>query len=146
MNIAKNPKETKKVQINKQKVSRQAGFGILEVIVTMLIIGITLLLFQVVSNSVVLNKYNRYKEIALRIAEDKIQELRTTPNTSLPSSGPFTNSLLSSMPQGAGTIEITQEADGLSKALVTVSWMNPQGTDVQKVTLSTYLWKWGLGK
>ncbi len=99
-----------------------------------------------VSNSVVLNKYNRYKEVALRVAETQLQTLRTTAYGSLPASGSFNNSLLSSLPSGSGSMTITETDDGLTQATVTVSWQNPNSTGNQQVVLSTYLWQYGLGK
>lgn len=132
--------------MTRQNTQKQNGFGILEVVITLFIIGVTLLLFAVVSNSVVLNKYNRYKEIALRIAEHELQELRTTPYANLPASGSITNTQLSSLPQGSGTMTITEEEDGLSQATITITWRNPSATADQQLTLSTYIWQGGLGK
>ena len=114
--------------------------------VTLFIIGVTLIMFQVISNSIVLNKYNRYKEVALRIAENQLQELRTTAYASLPASGSFNNSLLSSIPEGAGSMTITEVDDGFTQATVTVTWRNPKDNGDQSVNLSTYIWQWGLGK
>jgi type II secretory pathway pseudopilin PulG len=138
------PKETK-VRLLKSQ-SGQQGFGILEIVVTLFIIGVTLLLFVVVSNSVVLNKYNRYKEVALRIAEHELQTLRTTSYANLPASGAISNTALADLPQGAGTITITEEDTGFAEATVTVTWLNPSGSGNQQLTLSTYLWQGGLGK
>ncbi len=129
-----------------KNTQKENGFGILEVVITLFIIGVTLLLFAVVSNSVVLNKYNRYKEIALRIAEHELQELRTTPYANLPASGGVTNTQLSTIPQGAGTIAISEVSTGLSQATVTITWRNPSSSGNQQVVLSTYLWQGGLGK
>lgn len=130
----------------KQKLKTEKGFGIIEVVITLFIIGVTLIMFQIVSNSIVLNKYNRYKEIALRVAEDQLQELRTTPYASLPASGSFSNSSLSSIPQGAGNMTLTEVDDGFTQASVTVTWRNPKNSGTQSVNLSTYIWQWGLGK
>lgn len=129
-----------------KKFNNQQGFGIIEVVVTLFIIGVTLLIFTIVSNAIVLNKYNRYKEIALRIAEHELQTLRTTPYANLPSSGNLTNTNLSSIPQGAASVSITEVNAGLSQATVTVTWRNPSGTANQQVSLATYLWQGGLGK
>lgn len=135
----------KNVFINKRK-QNQRGFGIIEVVVTLFLIGVTLILFQVSSNAIVLNKYNRYKEVALRIAENEIQALKTTSYANLPTTGSFTNSQLSTLPQGAGQLEINEIEGGLTEAIVTVTWNNPSGTDTQQVSLSTYIFQGGLGK
>lgn len=129
-----------------KNLKNQQGFGIMEVVVTLFIIGTTLLLFAIVSNAIVLNKYNRYKEIALRIAEHELQELRTTPYANLPGSGSLTNSQLSSIPQGTASLVISEISTGLTEATVTVSWRNPSATGTQQVNLATYIWQTGLGK
>lgn len=126
--------------------NKQKGFGILEVVITLFLIGVTFILFQVVSNSVVLNKYNKYKEVALRVAEHQLQDLRTTPYGSLPASGSFNNSQLSSIPNGSGQMTLTEIQDGLTEAVVTVSWNNPSQSGTQQVSLSSYIWQGGLGK
>ena len=131
--------------VNHKKIN-QKGFGILEVVITIFLIGVTLLLFQVVSNSVVLNKYNKYKEVALRVAEHQLQDLRTTPYGSLPASGSFNNSQLSEIPNGAGQMTLTEVQDGLTEAVVTVTWNNTTGTGSQQVSFSSYIWQGGLGK
>ncbi len=128
------------------RTKTQSGFTIVEVLISIFIIGVTLILFAMVSHAVLLNKYNRYREIALRVAENQIQVLRTTAYGSLPSTGSFNNSLLSSIPQGAGTQTITQVATGFKQATVAVTWRNPTSTANQQVVFSTYLWQYGLGK
>lgn len=125
---------------------KQSGFSIIEVVLTLFIISVTLVMFQLVANSVVLNKYNKYKEVALRVAEHQVQSLRTTPYNSLPASGSFNNSLLANLPSGSGAMTLTQVQDGLTQVTVTVSWLNPGATANQQVVLSTYLWRYGLGK
>jgi type II secretory pathway pseudopilin PulG len=128
------------------KRSNQKGFGLVEVLVSFFIMGVMLLLFQIISNAVVLNKYNRFKEIALRVAEKQIQTLRTISYGDLPESGSFSDAQLSSIPSGAGNIVITEEDDGLKRVQVTVTWRNPQATADQSLTLETYISRGGLGQ
>lgn len=118
----------------------------MEVVVTLFLIGVTLLLFQVTAKSLVLNKYNRYREVALRIADKELQTLRTTPFASLPSSGSFSDSLLSTLPNGQGAITITDINSRLKDVTVTVSWNNTSGTATQSIRLQTYIDQGGLGK
>ncbi|HMQ02112.1 MAG TPA: prepilin-type N-terminal cleavage/methylation domain-containing protein [Candidatus Doudnabacteria bacterium] len=145
----------KKFLIQKQAISRpvennlrnkQNGFSIIEVMVSLLIIGTTLLLYTVISNSITLNKYNRYKEVALRSAETQLQVLRTTSYNSLPASGTFTNSQIQSLPEGAGAMVIEEVSAGLSEATVTISWRSPASEAMQEISLSTFLSQHGLGQ
>ncbi|HMR55382.1 MAG TPA: type II secretion system protein [Candidatus Doudnabacteria bacterium] len=125
---------------------KQGGFTIIEVLVTLLIIGVTLLLYTVISNSITLNKYNRYKEVALRSAETRLQDLRTTSYDSLPSSGSFTNAQIQTLPDGTANLEITEISAGLAEATVTVSWRSPSSDAMQEISLSTFLSEHGIGK
>lgn len=129
-----------------QNKSRQAGLSIVEVVITLFIIGVTLILYQATSRTVILNRFSRYKEIGLRIADQQVQTLRTTAFASLPASGTFTSPLLSSLPQGTATMTLTDENVRLKRVIVTVSWKNPQGPGMQQVQLATFIAQGGLGQ
>lgn len=124
----------------------EQGFGIIEVVISLFIIGVSLLLFQIVSQTVVLNKYNEYREVALRAAETQIQTLKTTPYESLPSSGSFSNSQISSLPSGSGQFTVNEVADGLSEVEVTITWQNSGQSGNQTISLSSLVSSGGLGK
>ncbi len=130
---------------NRKKIT-QSGLSIVEVIITLFIIGVMLILFQATSNTVILNRYGRYKEIALRIADQKIQNMRLTAFTALPLSGTFSDPLLASIPQGAGTIMVTDENARLKRVVVVVKWKSPKGTGTQQVELDTFIAQGGLGQ
>ncbi len=125
---------------------KQAGFSIIEVVITLFIIGVTLILYQAASHTIILNRYGRYKEVALRIADQKIQTMRTTAFPSLPTTGTFNDPLLSALPQGAGSITVTNENARLKRVSVLVTWRNPQGTGTQQVKLDTFITQGGLGQ
>ncbi|MDQ3018888.1 MAG: hypothetical protein M3Q64_03395 [bacterium] len=130
----------------KQRKLNQAGFSIVEVVVMLFIIGVMLLLFQTTSNTVILNRYGRYKEIALRAADQKVQTMRTTVFASIPATGSFTDSQIESLPNGAGTITVTDEDETLKHVVVTITWRNPKGTGNQQIQLDTYISRGGLGQ
>ncbi len=143
------------MQPHKQKLSTQGGsrlagnqkgFGLIEVIVTLFLITVTLLLFQATANSIILNKYSRYREIALRIADQKLQDLRTTPYAELPSTGSFADPQLSSLPNGQAAITVADLNTRLKDVTVTVTWNNPNGSGTQRIRLQTYIDQGGLGK
>ncbi|HCB02320.1 MAG TPA: hypothetical protein DEP19_08055 [Anaerolineae bacterium] len=92
------------------------------------------------------NKYNRYKEVALRSAETRLQDLRTVSYDSLPTSGTFTNAQIQTLPEGTANLEITEISTGLSEATVTVSWRSPSSNTMQEISLSTFLSEHGIGK
>lgn len=128
------------------KKNNQKGFTLIEVVITIFIIGVTLVIYYVTSQTVLVNKGNRYKEIAVRIADQKMENLRTTSYSSLPATGSFTDPLLSSIPNGTGAITVTALNAKTKDVVVTVSWLNPTTGTTQQVTLETYITEGGLGQ
>lgn len=124
----------------------QTGFTLIEVVVTILLIGATLVLYNATSKIVVINKVNKYKEVALRIADEKVQTLRVAGYSSVPASGSFSDSLISSLPGGAGALTVSDVNAGTKSVLVTVSWTNPQNGATQQVNLTTYIAEGGIGQ
>lgn len=124
----------------------QSGFSIIEVVVTLFIIGLTLVLLQMSANSVVLNKQARCKEIATRIADQKMQSIRITDFDSIPSTGTFNDPLMSSIPGGAGNITVTDVNDTLKDVTVRVTWNNSRSNGNNSVELQTYITEGGLGQ
>ncbi len=130
----------------KKLKSIQSGFGVIEVVITMFLIGASLLLFQSTANSLVLNKFGRYREVALRIADQKMQIMRTIAFVNLPASGSFADPRLSSIPGGQANLTVTDINNLLKDVVVTVSWDNPQGTGREQVQLETYITLGGIGQ
>ena len=112
----------------------------------MFLIGATLVIYHATSQTVLVNRWSRYKEIALRIADQKVQNLRTTAYGSLPTTGTFSDPLLSSIPGGVGTITMTALNSKTKDVKVTVTWDDPQGTGTRQVELETYITQGGLGQ
>jgi Tfp pilus assembly protein PilV len=130
---------------SKQKLN-SSGFGLMEVVVTLFLISITLLMFQVTSQAIVLNKYGRYKEIALRIADQEIQTLRTTAFADLPPTGSFSDPQMASIPNGQGQLLVDDLNNLLKDVTVTVTWTNPSSEGIQQVELRTYITNGGIGQ
>lgn len=128
------------------RITSQKGFTIIEIVITLFMIGVTLVLFQATANSVVLNKYGRYREIALRIADNQMQTIRTTAFASIPPSGNFVDSGLASIPNGLGTLTVTDVSSTLKIVTVTVTWTKPGVPGNQMVELETYVYSGGLGQ
>jgi prepilin-type N-terminal cleavage/methylation domain-containing protein len=129
---------------NYQKAA-QAGFTLIEVLVTILMIGATLVIYQATSQTVVINRGSRYKEVALRIADQEIQNLRIAGYSGVPATGTFSDSQLATLPSGAGNLTVTDLNAKTKDVVVTVSWTNPQGTSAQ-IQLETYITQGGLGQ
>ncbi len=124
----------------------QNGFTLIEVLVTVFLIGVSLVLYEATSKTVVTNRMNRYRESALRIADKKMQSLRTTSFASLPSTGSFTDSQMSEIPNGAGNITVTDLNSKTKDVKVTVTYLNQQTNQTQSVDLETYITQGGIGQ
>jgi prepilin-type N-terminal cleavage/methylation domain-containing protein len=128
-----------------QKVKlRQKGFSLIEVVISIFIIGVVLVIYSVSSNSVVLNRNSKRQELALRIATSKIEELRNTAYASLPSTGSFANSLLSNLPNGQASITVSSYNATTKQVIVTVTWSEPNNPNTRQVELTTLINQGGL--
>jgi prepilin-type N-terminal cleavage/methylation domain-containing protein len=128
------------------KRKSQAGFTLIEVLVTILLIGATLAIYRVTAQTVVVNKWNKNKEVALRIAEKKMESLRTTSFASLPSTGSFADAALSDLPSGAGNLTVTNVNDETKNIQVTVTWTNPGDPTSQSISIETSITEGGIGQ
>jgi prepilin-type N-terminal cleavage/methylation domain-containing protein len=133
------------VPVKTQKKS-QSGFTVIEVLIALFMIGVTVMLFQATANSVVLNKYGRYREIALRIADKKIQTVRTTAFASIPATGSFADPLLSTIPSGTAVMTTTDINNNLKDVRIVITWRRPDNSSTQRVQLQTYIYRGGLGQ
>lgn len=129
-----------------KKQKQQKGFTIVEIVITLFIIGVMLLLYQVAAMSTKHNNYSGYKETAVRIAHQEIQSLRKTPFASIPGSGSFTNSMVESLPNGSANRTITDIDDGIIGVRIEVTWTNPGETNPKTVELETKISQGGLGQ
>lgn len=128
------------------KSNQQSGFSILEVLISLLIIGAGLVIYTASTNSVILNKNTRHSEIALRIAATKIDSLRTTPFASLPGSGSFTDPSLASLPNGQANLTVSDFNAKTKEITVVVSWLEPGSNPSHSVSLNTLITQGGLGQ
>ncbi len=103
-----------------------------------------LVLYQVSLNTLKLNEIVRDKEIALRIAQNKMEELRNTSYSSLPSSGTFSDSLLSSLPSSSGNITVSNYDTNIKQVSVIVQWHRPGTQSTSDITLTTLIVSGGL--
>ena len=86
---------------------RHRGFTLVEVIVSIFIIGVMLLLLQAVIRSGVLVRTSKNQNIALAIARNEIENLRASGYAALPSSGSFSDALLSTLPSATTTLAVS---------------------------------------
>lgn len=131
-------------QILQKIKSNQKGFSLIEVIISIFIIGVVLVIYVVSSNSIVLNRNSKRQELALRIASSKIEELRNTAYASLPSTGSFSHSLLTNLPSGAANLTVSSYNATTKQVVVTVTWAEPNNPNTRQVELTTLINQGGL--
>ena len=121
-------------------MTRFRGFSLIEVTVSIFIVGVMLLLLQAILQSGTLIRISRHQSIALSIAQNKLESLRADGYTTLPSSGTFSDSLISMLPVAA-TTTLTVSVYNTETKLVSASvvWRDPGSPASSTVSLSTLI-------
>jgi prepilin-type N-terminal cleavage/methylation domain-containing protein len=125
-------------------IGNQNGFSIIEALVAIFIVGIVLIIYAASSNLLLLNNNARHLELAQRIAISEMEDLRATSFNSLPSSGSFSSSLMSSLPGGSGRIVLTSLHSSTKQITVTVNWNESSGKSTRSASFTTLKTKSGI--
>jgi prepilin-type N-terminal cleavage/methylation domain-containing protein len=127
----------------KTKINSKSGFSLLEVIVTLFIIGLALILYQAALGKAKLIQYAKNQEIALRVANNKMEELRAGGYAALPSSGSFSDPQLNSLPNSSASITITDYNADTKQVIITIEWQELTGSALKNISLATLITKMG---
>lgn len=127
-------------------LSKQKGFTVIEVVVSLFMLGVVVLVYAAANNTLILNRIAKHQQLAYRIAENELESLRATPYASLPSSGSFVDSSLSNLPNGSGNITVSAYDSKTKQVAVTVAWTEQVSSTSKAVTLTTLINQWGLGQ
>ncbi len=111
--------------------------------ITLFIIGVILLLYQVSFNNLLLSRNIKDQEIALRVANNKIEALRAEGYDTLPASGSFSDSQLDSLPGALATMTITDFNTDTKQIIITIQWQEPGIAIPQTLSLATLITKTG---
>jgi len=130
--------------IVKNKSLDNLGFSIIEVIISVFIIGVMLVVYGRLNDTVSVNQEVEHQEVALRIARNQIEVLRAVPYNSLPATGAFTDPMLAQLPQGSAGVSNTAFNDGIKNITVTVSWTDISDSTSRSVSLATLISQGGL--
>lgn len=131
---------------------RVKGFGLIEVLVVIVIIGFLSLLLSSIPNSLTLIGKSKYLNIAREIADKQVEEKRVIPYANLANG--TTNVIddrLSGLPGSSGTItiddctpQVCTNNELMKQLTVTINW-NELGK-AQTLKISTLISEDGLGK
>ncbi len=127
----------------KKKQKQNSGFSLIEVFVTLLIAGFVLVLFQTALGKIKLIQYAKNQEIALRVANNKIEELRSGGYSALPSSGSFSDSQLNSLPNSSASMAITDFNADTKQIIINIQWQDPPSTSLKNISIATLVTKTG---
>lgn len=120
------------------------GFSLVEVVISICIIGAILILLQSVVRTGVLVRTAKNEGVALSIARNELESVRSSGYSALPGSGSFSDSLLSTLPSGATTTLTVSAYNAKTKQVtVTVVWRDPGNTASTTVSLDTLITQTG---
>lgn len=125
---------------------KSRGFSLVELIIALGITMVAVLLFTVVISTIPLTKISRNQNLAYHIAAKKIEELRNTVFSSLPTTGTFTDSGLSDLISSAASITVTdyQSSAEIKEITVVVSWQ--QENQQKSISLETLIYDGGISQ
>jgi prepilin-type N-terminal cleavage/methylation domain-containing protein len=118
------------------KINR--GFTLVEVLVAIGLICITIFACKSMISSAILARSVKNEDVALKIASHQIEELRALGYASLPVSGSFSDSMLSSLSSSSASMAISTYDAKTKQITVTVSWIEPASGN-RSVVLTTLL-------
>jgi prepilin-type N-terminal cleavage/methylation domain-containing protein len=104
------------------KVHTKKGFTLIEIAVTIGIVGVMIAMYFGVVSSMSLARLAKEKDLALKIATHKVEELRASGYALLPTNVSFSDSLLSSLPSGSGQVTVSTYNAQTKQVTVTVTW------------------------
>jgi prepilin-type N-terminal cleavage/methylation domain-containing protein len=120
-------------------MTKSRGFTLIEVSISIFIIGIMLLIAQAVIQSSTLVRASKNQGIALSIARNEIEILRAGGYEALPVSGSFLNDLLNTLPSATAERTVTEYNEKTKQVTVGVVWREPNSSTSSVVSLSTLI-------
>lgn len=127
-----------------QRFKTNSGSTIIEVVISLAIISATFVIFQATVNTIFLNRESEHRDLALRIAQTEIDNMRALSFANLPTSTSFSNPLLSSLPQSQASRTITTVNSQTKQVSALVSWREPTAKNTSTVNLTTLITQGGI--
>ena len=129
-------------------LSSQSGFTLLEVVISIVLLGLVFLMYQTMLDTVRFTDRARFDDIGLSIATEQMEIYRATDFNLLPDTPvDVVDSDLSQLPEGQGTVTITDYGSvdsGIKHILVEIEWDDKGANRI--VSLDSLLTDGGVGK
>lgn len=123
------------------------GFSMVEILISLAVLGLTVFLYFGLLNSFFWIAESRHRNLAVKIANKKIEELRSLPFDQLPPSGSFSDDLLNHLPQASATLILSdypQTSGAVKQAQININWL--ERTLPKTIELDTLISSQGIGK
>ena len=118
------------------------GFTFIEILVAIFVIALIIAAFAALTFASFVTRESKQQELALRITAHELETLRGNGYASLPSSGSFSDALMTGLTSATGTVTISSFNASTKQAVVTVAWKRQQG-GTSTVSLSTLITQTG---
>lgn len=113
------------------------GFTLVESVIALGIVAAMLVLFQAIIRTELLARLATHQNLARSIASNELETLRTGGYAALPASGSFTDTQLSQLPSGTGTVTTANFNSKTKAVTVVVGWREPSDSTSRSLSLST---------
>ncbi len=113
------------------------GFSLIEVVVSLFVIGVVILLASSILKAAPLSRHAKFEGTAATIASNELETLRALGYDALPANGTFSDALLSTLPAGSGSYASSDFNTKTKQVTVTVSWVETGATASSTVSLTT---------
>jgi len=109
-------------------VTRKRGFSLIEIIVALFIVSVAIVFATIVVGTIKVTRDSTFENIAFRIADTKVNELRAGGYAGLPISGAFFDPGLATLPQGVASTSVTDYNEKTKQVTTGVSWLGADQT------------------
>lgn len=106
---------------------RTRGFTLVEIVVALFILSAAIVFAALVIGTIKVTRDSAFENVAFRVADNKVNELRALGYAALPASGAFSDPQLASLPQGQASTSVTISNAKTKQVVAGVSWLGAEG-------------------
>ncbi|OGG48400.1 hypothetical protein A3G63_02510 [Candidatus Kaiserbacteria bacterium RIFCSPLOWO2_12_FULL_52_8] len=121
---------------------KERGFTLIEILVALFILSLTVVFATLIIGSIKIVGDAKYENVAFRIANNKLDELRAGGYDALSAGGPFVDDELANLPQGSASTSITILNEQTKQVMSGVSWRGADGI-TRVASLTTLVTEFG---